>query len=257
MTASLACMPHPRPNADGSAVDYDHYLDDLLFVQENRPWLEMCGGMLPKILQHQGYIISQKSQLEPFQGTTWLGKDIDLRQLSIGNSQYLRTRVFSALINIHGCVVRTKTVIRVMGLIGWLAEPKKGHLPFLAGVCTAVSYNRSEYIWVTGTFRGPLRPRPLWPCHISDRPLSYPNPGSLLNARRSMLPNTSMTGVACAIAWVSIPQAGVGFLSVQPRFPLSKLQRCTVCLSWSNFLSPDDSLKSLCSRITCRPSGVL
>ena len=152
VTASLACMPHPRPNTDGSAVDYDHYLDDLLFVQEDRPWLEMCGRMLPRVLQHQGYIISQKSQLEPVQGTTWLGKDIDLRRLSIGNSQYLRTRVFSALINIHGRVVRTKTVIRVLGLIGWLAVPKKGHLPFLAGVWTAVSYNRSEYIRVTGTF---------------------------------------------------------------------------------------------------------
>ena len=152
VTTSLSYMPGPRPNTDGSAVDYDHYPDDLLFVQEDRPWLEMCGRMLPEILQLQGYIISHKSQLQPVQSTTWLGKDIDLRQLSVGNSQYLRTRVFSALINIHGRVVRAKTVVRILRLIGWLAAPKKGHLPFLAGVWTAVSYNRSEYIRVTGTF---------------------------------------------------------------------------------------------------------
>ena len=152
VAAGLSCMPAPRPNTDGSAIDYDHYLDDLLFVQEDRPWLEMCGRMLPEILQLQGYIISHKSQLQPVQSTTWLGKDIDLKQLSVGNSQYLRTRIFSALINIHGRVVRAKTIIRVLGLIGWLAAPKKGHLPFLAGVWTAVSYSRSEYIRVTGTF---------------------------------------------------------------------------------------------------------
>ena len=51
MATGLSCMPAPRPNTDGSAIDYDHYLDDLLFVQEDRPWLEMCGRMLPEILQ--------------------------------------------------------------------------------------------------------------------------------------------------------------------------------------------------------------
>ena len=70
MTSSLSCMPGPRPNTDGSTVDYDHYLDDLLFVQEDGPRLEMCGRMLPEVLQLQGYIISHKSQLQPVQSTT-------------------------------------------------------------------------------------------------------------------------------------------------------------------------------------------
>ena len=54
----LDCIPPPLPNTDGSLVDYDHYLDDLLFVQEDREWLRTCGGMLPVLLQNQGYIIS-------------------------------------------------------------------------------------------------------------------------------------------------------------------------------------------------------
>ena len=57
----LTCIPLPLPNADGSLVDYDHYLDDLLFVQEDREWLRVCGGMLPALLRDQGYIISHKS----------------------------------------------------------------------------------------------------------------------------------------------------------------------------------------------------
>ena len=45
-----------------------------------------------------------------------------------------------------------KTIVHILGLIGWLAAPKKGHLPFLAGVWMAISYNRSDYIRVTDTF---------------------------------------------------------------------------------------------------------
>ena len=33
----FACMPPPVLNAYGGVVDYDHYLDDLLFVQEGYP----------------------------------------------------------------------------------------------------------------------------------------------------------------------------------------------------------------------------
>ena len=73
-------------------------------------------------------------------------------KLRIGKSQCSHTKVFAALINVHGRVVRTKTVVRILGLIGWLAAPKKGHLPFLAGVWTAVSYNKSDYITIIGNF---------------------------------------------------------------------------------------------------------
>ena len=148
----LTCIPLPLPNADGSLVDYDHYLDDLLFVQEDREWLRVCGGMLLALLRDQGYIISHKSQLEPVQRTTWLGKEVNVLQLSIGNSQQLKTRIFTALINVHGRVVRAKTIVRILGLIGWLAAHKTVHLPFLAGVWTAISCQRSEFVRVTGLF---------------------------------------------------------------------------------------------------------
>ena len=108
--------------------------------------------MLPILLRNQGYIVSHKSQLDTVQRTTWLGKEVDLPGLSIGSSQHLRTRIFTALINVHGRVERAKTIIRILGLIGWLAAPKKGHLPFLCGVWRAVSCQRSEFVRVTGLF---------------------------------------------------------------------------------------------------------
>ena len=145
-------IPPPLPNTNGSLVDYDQYLDDLLFVQEDREWLRICGGMLPILLRNQGYIASHKRQLDTVQRTTWLGKEVNLPGLSIGSSQHLRTRIFTALINVHGRVVRAKTIIRILEPIGWLAAPKKGHLPFLGGVWTAVSCPRSEFVRVTGLF---------------------------------------------------------------------------------------------------------
>ena len=79
----------------------------------------MCGKLLPKLLQQQGYIISPKSKLTPVQETVWLGKEIDLVQLRIGNSQQLHTRVFIAVINVHGRVVHTKTIVRyLVSLVG-------------------------------------------------------------------------------------------------------------------------------------------
>ena len=73
-------------------------------------------------------------------------------QLRIANCQHLRTKIFTALINVHSRVVRAKTIIRILGLMGWLVAPKKGHVPFLVGIWTTLSQNRSEFIRVMGNF---------------------------------------------------------------------------------------------------------
>ena len=79
----------------------------------------MCGGLLPKYLQIEGFVISQKSVLEPaVSNTEWLGENIDLRALSITNSQMLQTRLFKALLQLYRKSVPAKTLMRVLGLIG-------------------------------------------------------------------------------------------------------------------------------------------
>ena len=48
--------------------------------------------------------------------------------------------------------MRAKTIVRILCMIGWLAAPKKGHLPFPVGVWTAISCQRSEFVRVAGLF---------------------------------------------------------------------------------------------------------
>ena len=50
-------------------VDFDHYLDDLLFVEEDKEWLMVCGPLLAEYLRIEGFVISHKSVLEPVKVT--------------------------------------------------------------------------------------------------------------------------------------------------------------------------------------------
>ena len=65
-------------------------------------------------------MIPTKRETKLVQCSTWLGKDVDLLRLRIGNSVCLHARVIAALIWIHRKVVPLKVVSRVIGLIGWL-----------------------------------------------------------------------------------------------------------------------------------------
>ena len=77
--------------------------------------------MLAKYLQIEGFVISTKSVLDPVQKSEWLGKTIHLLDLGIGNSQMLHTRLFAALLQMHGKVGPVKLIQRVLGFIGhWL-----------------------------------------------------------------------------------------------------------------------------------------
>ena len=90
------------------------------------------------------WLISKKSVLQPVVRSEWLGKNIDLECLSISNSQFLQTRLFAALLQLHRKVVPVKMLMRVLGLVGWCAAPKSGHLPFLAGMYMLIAYRRSH-----------------------------------------------------------------------------------------------------------------
>ena len=142
----LRQMPLPSGYGSWEEVDYDHYLDDLLFVESDKEWLSTPGNLLVKYLLIEGFVISAKSVLEPVQKSKWLGKTIDLLDLSIGNSHMLQTRLFAALLQMHGKVVPVKLIQHVLGLIGWCVAPGKGHLPFVAGIYALLAFGRAEYI---------------------------------------------------------------------------------------------------------------
>ena len=100
-------------------------------------------------MRAKGYQVSDKSVLAP---TTWvkrLGKEVDLDALSISNNISVITRIIACLVVLWGGYVSSKDFMRVVGLIGWLGTPARGHLPFLGGVYSALFLGRSDRLKVT------------------------------------------------------------------------------------------------------------
>ena len=70
----LRMLPLPTGYRSWEDVDFDHYLDDLLFVEEDREWLECCGPLLARYLTTEGFVVSHKSVLNPIVSSDRLGK---------------------------------------------------------------------------------------------------------------------------------------------------------------------------------------
>ena len=119
--------------AGGSVVD--QYLDGLLIVLEDWDCVATCVPRLAQYLELEGYIISTKNQLSPIVRDVWLGKYIDLQQLSIGIG--VHPQMFSLPVQIFGQV---QNLLRLLGLINLLAVPKKGHLLGLAAFYVLLAY---------------------------------------------------------------------------------------------------------------------
>ena len=132
-------------------VDFDHSLDDLLFVEGDREWLECCGPLLAEHLRMEVFVVSHNSILNPLSSSDWLGKIIDVRLLSISNSQFRKTWLFAALLQVYGRVIQAKLPMRIPGLIGWCAAPTIRHfcLPYTWHLRTdVVTVPRSGIIYV-------------------------------------------------------------------------------------------------------------
>ena len=96
----------------------------------------------------EGYLVSPKSIFEPTSLVPWLQKDVDVQELSISKSVVLMAKVLIALVLAWGETVQVKTVMQILGLIGWCATRGRGHLRFLGSVYGAVFWNQSSFITV-------------------------------------------------------------------------------------------------------------
>ena len=90
----LRKLPWPQGYHDWAEVDLDHYLEDLLFVEEDWEWLECCAPLLAEYFRLEGFVVSKKSVLNPVTCFDWLGKVIDLEQLSMSNPRFLKNPPF-------------------------------------------------------------------------------------------------------------------------------------------------------------------
>ena len=149
---ALTSFPPPAGYDSALEVPHDHYLDDLILVESDPDWLRACGRWLLAVLVLAGFVISKKSMVEPASRAKWLGKVVDVQGLVIENDVMLVAKIISAVISLYDAVVPVQQVQRILGLINWLAAPGKGHLPFLAGIYSLLSYQRSRRVRVTPRF---------------------------------------------------------------------------------------------------------
>ena len=141
----LRRLPLPARYTDWDEVDFDHYLDELLFLEEDREWLECCGPLLAEYLRIEGFVVSQKSVLNPVSSSEWLGKIIDLRKLSISKSQFLKTRLFAALLQVYGRVIHARLLMRILGLMDGVLLLLRAIYHFcLAYICSINTLTMSE-----------------------------------------------------------------------------------------------------------------
>ena len=145
-------FPPPAGYDSALEVPHDHYLDDLIVVEADADWLRECGRWLLAVLVLAGFVISKKSMVEPASRAKWLGKVVDVQGWVIENDVMLVAKIISAVISLCDTVVPVQQVQRILGLINWLAAPRKGHLPFLARIYSLLSYNRARRVRVTPWF---------------------------------------------------------------------------------------------------------
>ena len=145
--AAFAYMPPPLGLPGGYTPDFDHYLDDVLVVMENNcDWLRQCMRLVSAVMVSKGYKVSDKSVLEPTDFVKWLGKEVDLLALSIANAALVIAKLVACLVITWGSYVPHKTLMRIVGLIGWLGTLATCHLPFLGGACCALFWGRCEWL---------------------------------------------------------------------------------------------------------------
>ena len=110
-----------------------HYYDDVLILGTSAHITNHVTKRVVEHLESHNLIISPKSSLTPGQELTWLGKTIDLRARSIGNTESTNLRVLGITTLICNIPLNPKVVERMCGFLLWAAAPHKGTTLWLRG----------------------------------------------------------------------------------------------------------------------------
>lgn len=119
-----------------------HYYDDVLIIATSRDLAGRVTSALIDTFRSHGLIISPKSQLDPCQRITWLGKVFDFVTRTVSSTRAcllltLARSLLAAVVPPHPKLIR-----RLMGHVLWTSRPRKG----------ATLYTRS---WFCHLLRGP------------------------------------------------------------------------------------------------------
>ena len=99
MRQAFDLMPPPAELLVHFRPDYDHYLDDILVVMEDkREWLRSYMRLVLAAMHAKCYRVSDKSVLEPTTWVKWLGKEVDLEAPTISHNISIVTRLFACFV---------------------------------------------------------------------------------------------------------------------------------------------------------------
>ena len=111
-----------------------HYLDDLLFLGRDGVVVGKVARRARSLLVAAGFIISDKSVLEPTQHIPWLGKEFNLVEGVISNSEGSLAMAVAKWLVLGTGMCTIKLLRSTLGKLRWLGMPHMLMSPFLAGV---------------------------------------------------------------------------------------------------------------------------
>ena len=114
-----------------ASVHIFHYYDDVLILCESASICAWVTTLLTNHFQSLGLIVSPKSCLQPKQEIIWLGKQINLLQRCISNTQAVLLRLLALTILLPLVPIHAKVASRICGFFLWAHRPHLGATLFL------------------------------------------------------------------------------------------------------------------------------
>ena len=118
---------------DSESTVIVQYLDDLLFVGRHKVTMGAVAHRAAATLEREGYLISPKSQLDPVQNVSWMGKQICLPAPRIAPSIPFVADVVAKWLKLAVRPYNYKNLRRLSGKLVWLGRPRSLAGSFLAG----------------------------------------------------------------------------------------------------------------------------
>ena len=88
---------------------------------------------LVQLLQRGGWVLSNKSQVEPVPLTTWVGKEIDGLALTIKNLPSSVASTLALWLQLASTGYKRRSLQRLLGKLMWTTRPRVAAMPFLEG----------------------------------------------------------------------------------------------------------------------------
>ena len=118
-----------------------HYLDDFVPVSANRPLLHGTTHECVCLLVENGFIVSDKSTLEPVQHLFVLGKFLDLHRRMFYSHRCAVLQILAAWLRLAVCPMPgPKLMEKLLGFLQWHIRPRWTSAPLLAGAYSWVRW---------------------------------------------------------------------------------------------------------------------